>query len=114
MPGICKRVQQVRQSLGLTQVKFAERIVVSTSYVNGIECGNKKINERIVRLICMEFDVNEHWLHTGEGEMYNKREDMSLRKIVSLFKNLPPKYQELVILQVDALVSTVISDREKL
>jgi len=98
------RIRQVRHSLELTQKKFAERISISTSYINGIECGDKKINDRVIRLISMEFGVSENWLHTGEGEMYNAEEDVALVKANSLFKSLNPQYREHALAQLDGLV----------
>ena len=43
---INKRVKEIRQITGLTQIKFAERIAVSTSHLAGMESGDKKVNER--------------------------------------------------------------------
>lgn len=105
------RIKEVRQSLGLTQKKFAERISISTSYINGIECSDKKINDRVIRLISMEFGVSENWLHTGEGKMYNKEEDVSLAKANSLFKSLNPQYREFALTQLDGLVYLQNNDK---
>ena len=98
-----KRIKQVRLTLGLTQIKFAERIAISTGYLAGMELGNKKVNERIIRLISMEFGVNEHWLRTGEGSMYNEEADINIAKLTSLFKSLTPEYQECALTQLNAL-----------
>jgi transcriptional regulator with XRE-family HTH domain len=97
------RLKEIRQNLGLTQVKFAERIAVSTSHLAGMELGVKTINDRILRLISSEFNVDEHWLKTGEGEMYNKSSDANLSKMNSLFKSLSPDFQETALLQLTAL-----------
>ena len=50
---------------------FAKRIAISTSYLGGIELNARVANERIIRLNVTEFNVNEKWLRTGEGEMFN-------------------------------------------
>jgi len=97
------RIKQVRKTIGLTQGEFGKRISISTSYLAGIECGDKKINERVIRLICMEFKVNGHWLKTGEGEMYDKKADTNLSKFIGLFNSLKPKFQECAIEQLKAL-----------
>ena len=69
------RVKELRTAIGITQVKFAERIAVATSFVSEVENGIREINERAIRLIIAEFNVNESWLRTGDGSMFN--EDVS-------------------------------------
>ena len=98
-----ERIKQLRQTLGLTQTKFADRIGISTSYVAEMELGNKNVNDRTMRLISTEWGVDEHWLRTGEGEMYYADADMNLAKATSLFKSLPPKFQECALAQLNAL-----------
>jgi len=101
---INERIKEVRLALELTQTKFAQRIAIATSYIAGMELGTKKVNDRIILLISMEFGINEHWLRTGEGSMYNDEFDVRAAKIASLFKSLSPKYQECALCQLEALV----------
>jgi transcriptional regulator with XRE-family HTH domain len=97
------RIKEIRKTIGLTQSRFAARSAISTSYLAGIELGDKKVNERIVRLICMEFGVDEHWLKTGEGSIFNLDEDVKATKLVSLYKTLTPKFQECALQQLSEL-----------
>ena len=99
-----ERIKEVRLTLGLTQSKFAERIAISTSYITGMERGDKRISERTIKQISMEFGVSEHWLRTGEGEMYNEEEEVYLAKANSLFKSLNPEYRAFALAQLDGLV----------
>lgn len=64
------RVKQVRNKLGLTQAEFGNRITLAQGYLTNIETGKREVTEKIQRLICLEFHVNEDWLRTGEGEMF--------------------------------------------
>jgi len=98
-----ERIRKLRKSISLTQKIFANRIGVSTSYVAGIESGNKKISKRIVRLISVEFNVDEHWIYTGEGEMYYDKASANLSQITGLFKSLSPPYQECALIQIKAI-----------
>lgn len=66
---INQRVKQVRQALNLSQAKFAKEISISNGYIAGIELENRNVNDRIIKLISATFNVNEHWLRTGEGDM---------------------------------------------
>ena len=97
------RVKHVRNSLDLTQVKFAERIAISTSYLAGMEIGDRKVNERIIRLIANEFSIDEHWLKTGNGEMFNEDSNASLAQLTNLFKSLSPHFQTCALKQIEAL-----------
>ena len=104
MMSIRERIKKVRQTLGLTQGKFAESIAISTSYLSGMEIGDNKVSERIIRLINMEFGVDEHWLRTGEGEMYDEEADTKAIKATSLFRLLNPRFQNFALNHLNELV----------
>ena len=63
------RIKQLRQALGLTQQEFADRIGVKRGAIANYEIG-RNASDTAVALICREFGVSEHWLRTGEGEMF--------------------------------------------
>jgi hypothetical protein len=63
-----------------------------------------QLNNRLVKLIVSEFSVNETWLTTGEGEMFTQNPDEKFTKLVGLFKELPPKYQEVVYQMIEVLL----------
>ena len=65
-----ERIKQVRLSAKLSQTEFAEKILVSRSAVCKMESGENSPSEQTVKLICQEFNVNEDWLRTGNGEMF--------------------------------------------
>lgn len=98
------RIKEVRQTVGLTQNKFAERIAISTSYLAGMELGDKKINERTIRMISMEFNADEHWLRSGEGSMFNNEVEARVTKAAKLFKSLNPQFQDCALNQLNELV----------
>ena len=71
--------ESIGQRIGLVientvgkKVRFAERINVDQSYVTRMVTGGKIPSDRVIRDICEEFNVNEHWLRTGEGEMFSR------------------------------------------
>lgn len=67
-----ERIALVRKSLGLTQEKFAEQVGLSRNFMWMIESGTRIPSDRTISDICREFNVNETWLRTGEGEMFNQ------------------------------------------
>jgi transcriptional regulator with XRE-family HTH domain len=69
------RLKKIRKELNLTQEEFAQKIDLSRSGFAGVEVGNAKLTDRNIKKICKVFNVNEHWLRTGEGEMFNTVEE---------------------------------------
>lgn len=67
------RIKAVRKLLGLTQTEFGERLGVKGNTVTGYENGLRMPSDAILRAICREFNVNEDWLRTGNGEMFLQR-----------------------------------------
>ena len=67
-----QRIKQLRRILDLTQQDFAERIGLKQNSIALIESGKRNISNQAVLSICREFNVNETWLRTGEGEMFNE------------------------------------------
>jgi transcriptional regulator with XRE-family HTH domain len=91
---IGERIKAVRTAVGITQVKFAERIAVATSYVSESENAVREPNERAIRLICAEFNVNENWLRTGQGSMYNEEDSASVSESMKILKAFNQDFQD--------------------
>lgn len=73
---ISERIQDIRKNLGLSRRVFGEKLGVSESVIVNIEydrLAKPEQKEPLYKLICREFNVNEDWLRTGEGEMYVQR-----------------------------------------
>jgi len=98
-----ERIRAIRQKTGLTQIKFAERVAISSSYLAEIETGVKSMNERVIRLIASEFNVNEHWLRSGEGEMFSLNMDAEIATAISLFRTLNKRFRECALAQLKDL-----------
>lgn len=64
-----ERIRKIRKALDLTQQEFAERIGMKRNSIALIESG-RNTSEQTIFAICREFNVNEEWLRTGEGEMF--------------------------------------------
>jgi transcriptional regulator with XRE-family HTH domain len=100
-----RRIKQVREALSLSQMKFSKVISLSSGYLAGVEVEKRKVNDRIIKLICASFGVNEKWLRNGEGEMFSIDPDKEFTKLVSLYKELHPKYQDYILKQIDLLLA---------
>lgn len=69
---INERIKEIRRSSGLSQTDFAERLGTTRGVITNLEGEKTSPNEPFIKLICREFNVNEDWLRTGEGEMKQK------------------------------------------
>lgn len=65
-----KRVKEIRLTLNLTLKEFGKKLGVTSSSISLIENGNRKVTDQMILAICREFDVNETWLRTGEGNAF--------------------------------------------
>lgn len=64
------RVRTLRKELNLTLDKFGEQIGLKKSSLSQIENGKCAITEQTIKSICREFNVNENWLRTDEGDIH--------------------------------------------
>lgn len=69
------RIAEVRKAVNLTQEKFAAQLGLSRNFLWMIEKGDRVPSDRTISDICREFNVNEDWLRTGEGEMFNPQDE---------------------------------------
>ena len=65
-----ERIKELRKYLGLTQAEFGEKIAMRQTGVAWLESGDRKITDRVITTICAVFGVDEIWLRTGEGDMF--------------------------------------------
>mgnify|MGYP000464100674 CR=1 FL=1 len=70
-----KRIIQIREQNELNQEKFAARLGLSRNFINQVENGKKNFSDRTISDICKEFNINEDWLRTGQGNMYKEADD---------------------------------------
>ena len=65
-----ERIKEIRKYLDLTMEKFGERLGVGKTAISKLENNERNLTDQMAVSICREFDVNETWLRTGEGEMF--------------------------------------------
>jgi transcriptional regulator with XRE-family HTH domain len=82
-----ERLKQLRVALGLSQEEFGKRIHVQKGHVSSMESGARNITSRTIIDVCREFNVNEEWLRTGSGDMFNTEDDL-LEVLTAELKNL--------------------------
>lgn len=66
-----KRIKELRKALNLTQNELGSRIGMTPNTITNYETGRRVPSNQVIFSICREFNVNEDWLRTGNGEMFN-------------------------------------------
>lgn len=105
---ISKRIRHLRKTLNMSQVEFARAIYISNGYIAELECEHRKVNDRIVHLISLTFGVNEKWLKHGEGDMFFNTSGKKLQRMAEMFNELPPKFQDYVVQQIENLLNVAV------
>lgn len=95
-----ERIKKLRKTLDLTQQQFADKIRVKRNTVATYEMGRSEPSDSAISLICREFNVNENWLRTGEGEMFEQLTDQ--QKVM--------KYTAMLLKDKDSVMATAIKN----
>lgn len=95
------RLKELREYLNLSQTELSTRIRLNQSYYSQIERGQAKLNDRIIKLICDEFNVCEDWLRGAETDMFRltQPEEKESKESVgfAIFKTLSLEKQEFAL-----------------
>lgn len=100
------RFKAVREYYNLSMRGFGEKLGLTASSVSAIEYGTRALGEKHIKLICAAFpDVSEHWLRTGEGEMFLPKpesalpaeltDDPLIRAILEAYLDLEPPARQI-------------------
>jgi len=109
---INERIKQLRTALQMSQAEFAKAIFISNGYIADLENANRKVNDRIIHLMSLTFGVSELWLKHGTGNMFFTTSSEKLQRLTSLFNDLPPKFQDYVMIQIEQLLAIIDKDFE--
>ncbi|MCL1814742.1 MAG: helix-turn-helix transcriptional regulator [Treponema sp.] len=101
---INSRVKELRKALNMTQVSFSQVIALSSGYLAGIETEKRRVNNRLIKLICSSFNASEQWLRSGEGNMFAGNDDEKYIRLVGLFKELESRYQDYIFKEIGLLL----------
>lgn len=64
------RIKEVRKYFNLTQTDFGIKVGVKGNTITNYETGLRTPSDSVILSICREFNVNENWLRTGDGDMF--------------------------------------------
>ena len=66
-----ERIKEIRKALNLTMEKFGEKLGVGKTAISKIEKNERSLTDQMAKSICREYNVNNLYLQTGKGEMFN-------------------------------------------
>lgn len=129
-----ERIKELRDALGITLEEFGSRLGVTRTAISRLERGNRGVTDQMAISICREFGVNEQWLRTGDGEMFEQTRETVLdrlameydlsreqRSVIEAFLDLDPQERDVILKYVhnvfdrsakSAAQSTAIPDKE--
>lgn len=100
-----QRVRELRKELGLTLEKFGKHLGVGKTAISKIENGENNLTDQMILAICREYNVDEKWLRTGEGEMFKKlnRQQELAQLTATLFKEEEDSFKSRLIMALAQL-----------
>jgi len=93
---IGRQVRELREGNRATQAQFAERIGISTSYLNQIENNQRPVSAAVLVALAEKFQINVSELSSGEGDRLLSALAEALAD--PLFENLPLTVQEMKLI----------------
>lgn len=87
-----ERIKELREQLGLTQQKFADKIGLKRQTIAAYEIGKIEPSDSTLLLLCKEFNVNEEWIRTGTGNMFKElTRNQEIQSFANEIMELPDK-----------------------
>ena len=127
MSNLHERIKVVRKNLTpkVSQTVFADMLGTSRRAITTYETGLVVPSDTFIQLLCTKFNIDEHWLRTGEGEMYKNDLDAQVeafaqkyalteedREIMRYFFQLAPKERTAMIEHVLGVADAIRSARD--
>lgn len=100
-----ERLKKLRKTLDLTQQALADQLGVKRNTVAQWELGINALTDQVIMSICREFNVNETWLRTGEGDMFIQltRDEQIEQFVGELLKDEDDSFKRRIISGLAAL-----------
>ncbi|MCI8363421.1 MAG: helix-turn-helix transcriptional regulator [Eubacterium sp.] len=113
------RIKEIRKKENLSQQKFADRLGIARGNIAAYEVGKNAPSDAVLSLICREFNINEEWLRTGQGDMYDiplddtaiaasnilENENVpfydSIKRIIQIYEKLDPDAQDIINKEIE-------------
>ena len=102
---INERIKEIRLKLKLSQVEFSKQILLGKSFYGDIEIGKKKVNDRMIFIISKQFNINQEWIRTGNGEIFlDTSPDIRKERLLNIYNQLDSSLKDCLVEQSDILL----------
>jgi transcriptional regulator with XRE-family HTH domain len=124
------RFKMLRKLCNKSQEEFGRVIGITKSGISDIEGGRRKVTEQHIIMLrnWSEFNVNENWLRTGSGDMFNElpeEDEMAryveellydtgsdsvynlIKSVMRTYNKLDGKSQEVIRNSIDMLIEDI-------
>ena len=125
-----ERILEIIKTLGIKKTEFAKRLNLSQPYVSELCSGKKLPSDRTIADICREFNIDENWLRTGEGEMRiqlteNAQFDLvcqelkfsgkheAIKQILMVYWDLPDDKKDIVDKLVEDIAEKIVKRKQQ-
>lgn len=93
MNTVGERIKYLRRDvLKKSQKEFGESLGLKANSISCIETEVNTPSDQTIKAICREFNINEVWLRTGNGEIYVGIEDETAAIVSELLEENNPTY----------------------
>lgn len=99
------RIKKIRNILNLSQKDFAEKLGLKQNAISYMEKKGATVTEQNIKLICSQFNVNENWLRTGNGEIFIENK-IKQDEFFEIFDKLSTHLQDYLIKTAKDLLET--------
>ena len=65
-----ERLKELRKYKNMTQQEFSDKLKIKRPTIANYEADRVEPSSAVIACICREYGVNEIWLRSGEGEMF--------------------------------------------
>jgi transcriptional regulator with XRE-family HTH domain len=97
------RIKRVRLECGLSQAKFCKAIFLTPGHYAGIELNQREVNQRIIKLVSVIYNVSEDYLKMGREPIFTQSPDPKLQRMTAIFQELPDEYKDFILQQIEQL-----------
>jgi transcriptional regulator with XRE-family HTH domain len=108
--GVNLQVKEVRLAL-MSQADFCAGLRVSGGHYAEIELGHRRVNERLISLVCAVYGTREAFLRRGERPVFGEKSAAKLEEVCRIFRELPPDFQDYLLRQARDMRK--LADRNK-
>ena len=96
MATLGERIKEVRTLNKMNQTTFAKELGISQNHVSNLENGNENPSATLIKLICLKFRVDEHWLKNGIGDLILEFDSVTDEGLFSKYSLLQMTFERMI------------------